>query len=528
LTQLPTTFPSLDNQVARNRAGQYDIRLSYPATLQPGFPRGEKNEPVSGKKIIYGCNFVHRDELPRSAVKQSSGEATALFVIASPVALVDETTGEEAKALVDQMSPMMLEHPVTPLKAVNGETPPMLTPQDSGLSVTTPKTAPSPIPRTTQIEDSVEALDKLEEELEAVNAVAHFGRVISPEMGAARLNGSRAGNGQKPGMKRTPSNTPGRRPVSKPATVRVKPFEPRASVGSSRSLSAGPEDRQPVDGEDVSKQAPASRKVPRLASLAPPKPLARSSKPRTVPTFELPGESVARRLKEQKEARLSLQVSPEQVAKVFQASLPQRAKSTKPPTRPTFELPGEAISRRKREEREARVKSEQEEERKRREFKARPIRTSFAPSTLPRETIASRARQNKTVGDDTLKASGTGRLSMANASTANGSPQSRGRAAAMASSQVSRATSTSTGSVSGKVSTLSAEDFTHQKIRGKEVYARDNQLIEDRERERREREVNAKIAREQAAERSRQLSREWAEKQKRKTQASQPAAASAA
>jgi len=520
--QLSANFPNLDDQVARNRAGQYDIRLSHPATLQLEFPRDETHPPRTGKRIVYGCNFVRRDELPSSTLKRSSGIADTLFVVASPIALVDDVAREEPKVLVDQMSPMMLENPLTPQKALEGETRPSLTPQGSGLSVNSLKSATSPVPRTTQIEDSVEALDKLEEELEAVNAVTHFGRVISPEM-APHTNGSLAAKTQKSRVKRTASNAPAKRPSTKPATVRVKPSEPRVSVGGSRSLSVGPEDRRPADGEDGPKQSHAMRKVQRPASLAAPKPLAKSGKPRTVPTFELPGESVARRLKEQKEARLSMQVSPDQAAKALQASLPQRAKSTKPPTRPTFELPGEAISRRKREEREVRIKADQEEERKRREFKARPIRTSFAPSTLPRETIASRARLNKAAHDDTLKVN-TRRVSMAGTPTTNGSPQSRGRTTAMASSQVSRATSTSTGSGCGMHSTLSAEDAYHQKLRGQEVYARDNQFSEHKERERREREANAKIAREQAAERSRQLSREWAEKQRRKTQAHQAVA----
>ncbi len=42
----------------------------------------------------------------------------------------------------------------------------------------------------------------------------------------------------------------------------------------------------------------------------------------------------------------------------------------------------------------------------------------------------------------------------------------------------------------------------------------DNSLTEDRERERRERENATRLAREQAAERSRQSSRDWAEKQR--------------
>ena len=92
----------------------------------------------------------------------------------------------------------------------------------------------------------------------------------------------------------------------------------------------------------------------------------------------------------------------------------------------------------------------------------------------------------------------------------------------------SRATSTSTGSIHGggvgassvisvsKRSTVSAEDQVQQKVRGREIFSRDNGIAAERERERRDREAAAKAARQDAAERSRQLSREWAEKQKAK------------
>lgn len=68
---------------------------------------------------------------------------------------------------------------------------------------------------------------------------------------------------------------------------------------------------------------------------------------------------------------------------------------------------------------------------------------------------------------------------------------------------------------SGKVvqRTVSASEVQVQRQRGKEIYNRDVKLTEEIERERREREWAAKKAREEAAERGRQASREWAEKQ---------------
>jgi hypothetical protein len=99
-------------------------------------------------------------------------------------------------------------------------------------------------------------------------------------------------------------------------------------------------------------------------------------------------------LKEKREARQAQRESSEDTV-VRSTSGPKIVRSSKPPTRPTFELPGEAISRRKREAQEARLKAQEEEERARREFKAKPLRTSVVPSVVPRDTVASRARQSK-------------------------------------------------------------------------------------------------------------------------------------
>ncbi len=63
---------------------------------------------------------------------------------------------------------------------------------------------------------------------------------------------------------------------------------------------------------------------------------------------------------------------------------------------------------------------------------------------------------------------------------------------------------------------MSAEEVHQQRLRGKEIYHRDNSITVDRDRERREREAAAKAARQEAAERSRVLSREWAQKQKQR------------
>ena len=59
---------------------------------------------------------------------------------------------------------------------------------------------------------------------------------------------------------------------------------------------------------------------------------------------------------------------------------PPPAKSTKPPTKSTFVLPGEAFQRKFKAQKEERQKRMEEEEKKRREFKARPApKTTYKP-----------------------------------------------------------------------------------------------------------------------------------------------------
>ncbi|ORY64406.1 uncharacterized protein BCR38DRAFT_213875 [Pseudomassariella vexata] len=382
----------------------------------------------------------------------------------------------------------------------------------------------SPAKPAARIEDSFQALDQLEEQLEAFDEAALVKQVVSPHMAKGSTNSplARAGSIRTTPQRSRPS------PRAASATVAVKTAEPRRSPSIRKAASMVFLDSPKLKGEDKAPvQTPPKKSTGKgLASLQPPKQPAKSTKPPTVSTFELPGEAVARRLKEQREARLAMQAkATAEQPSASNANAIRRTKSAKAPTRPNFELPGEAISRRKREEREAKLKAQQEEERQRREFKARPVRSGMAPHTLPRETITSRARQSKlTLPENQMHQASPSPhkqqpvVSREPLSNADNQLQSRGRLFTTESmaSQTSRATSSSTGSISGKRSSISIEETQQQRLRGKDVYQGDNSYAQERQREKREREALARIAREQAAERSRMLSREWAEKQKRK------------
>ncbi len=416
--------------------------------------------------------------------------------------------------MIDTVLTPVAASPFAPLHIAverDGVTNTMLSASLDALSLDRAQSVPrSPCSSVSRIEDTIEELDRLEDQFEAVNRMVRVDRVLSPDKEA------RQGNAVKPG------GIAAGKPGYKAGTGSLTNAAAKASANLASTA---------VNTKRLS--------VARPASLLPPKPLAKSSKPSTRPTFELPGEAVARRLKEQREARLAATTAVTAATKPSPSvnAAQNRKPRPRPPTIPTFELPGEAISRRKREEHEAKLRQQEEEERRRREFKARPIRTSINPSTLPRETVASRARQNRASMIGTGAMTGRGlnkpgsgpagnkRLSVQaqNVPGRRALPQdlvSRGRESTLGSSpsarHTSRTASTSTGSISGQRSTVSLEDVQHQKLRGKEIFQRDNILALDREREKHEREAAAKRARQEAAERSRTLSREWAEKQKLK------------
>lgn len=339
------------------------------------------------------------------------------------------------------------------------------------------------------IEDSLEEIDQLEDEIEALTAAA--GRMLVKDTA----------------------------PSSSPRTANSKMMmSPPAS-----------------NGEDM--QTPTSatlRKVARPASLAPPKPIQKAKKAPTMPTFELPGERVARELKEKKAARLSMQLDPQK--KAAQASgVPQRApsvRSSKPATIPDFELPGERYSRLKKERLEQKLKEEEEELRRRRQFKARPSPATGGGGATVRSTFTSRQRQNNggqpepgstgtafsPSSEPSPRAGAAKRQSMtmapstmrkgSNTSASTVSTTTRGRTSSMGSTRVStRATSSSAGSVASasKRSSVSTEELQRQKARAKTIYARDNSAGQSKEQEKREREEAVKLARQKYAQMSRNV-----------------------
>ncbi|EME44357.1 hypothetical protein DOTSEDRAFT_88539 [Dothistroma septosporum NZE10] len=273
---------------------------------------------------------------------------------------------------------------------------------------------------------------------------------------------------------------------------------------------------------------PHSKPRPMSLQFPTPPPPPKSTKAPTQSTFRLPGEEVAARLKAAKEARLARDAE-EQTKKVF------RARAAPPMTK--------APAVRQTSTSKARESIAVGEELKPKTFKARPAPTlTKAPEV--RQTSASKARMSLMSGKPastinagvhkransvaTGRALLGGRLSIVKtpAVPANSVSVSKRPATAMATLNKSRsgiAPIAPAAKPKAAVTTSERPNYLGSSTRtnvlsaaskGKEVFNRAANAKVSAEQQKREKEEAAKKARADAAERSRQLSREWAEKQK--------------
>ncbi|MCJ1342218.1 hypothetical protein MMC31_000398 [Peltigera leucophlebia] len=258
----------------------------------------------------------------------------------------------------------------------------------------------------------------------------------------------------------------------------------------------------------------------------------------------------------------------------------QPTKSTKPPTRSTFELPGEAIARKLKEQREERLKRTEEDPDKKTAFKTRPVRKSSTP--IVKATATSRARlslaakldtSDSSINDQQSSASkpktkrvaakaplpsstealnkrlsvfsankpteeATKRLSstltpLTISKQRNTPANTSARLVRAASTSISNTTAATTAPrrastmimgpppapprpASSIIIVPAPAELAQQKLRGKEVFNRVRVEQDERDRIKREKEEAAKKARAEAAERGRLASREWAERQRLK------------
>lgn len=355
--------------------------------------------------------------------------------------------------------------------------------------------------RISRIEDSVEALDALEEEIEKIG----------------KLMPTTADNLQSPVKTR------------KHATSPSKAVEHKSSSSSrtETSTATAPKSLAKVPSTNARSAAPRPSIQPAVRRVIAPKPgLSLSkleAKSKSPPLVRPAGVSAPSALAKKR------------VSSIHKAPF-QPVKSTKAPTRASFELPGEAFSRKLKEQREERQRHEEEEKFKQPVFKARPVRISHAPEV--RLTAAAKLRLSMAKGAPAhLTTSTEGPLNAKPGQTSILVPlgenkrsstltvakrTTTAKPSANTSARVTRGPSLNASTIGSRKSSASAaprpapsaEDLAHQKVKGKEVFRRNRIEIQEREKAKKEKEDAAKKARIDAAERGRVASRKWAEKQK--------------
>ncbi|OAL48711.1 hypothetical protein IQ07DRAFT_84483 [Pyrenochaeta sp. DS3sAY3a] len=410
----------------------------------------------------------------------------------------------------------------------------------------------SPSKSPMRIEESIDALDALEEALENVGNVASFNdsadeksprkRAFPKSSGTPRAHGKTPMKtaSDTPKVSRTPSAAPRsmkatKTSLARASSVRVPPSKD-VRKGSTETVDYLATKRRPISmhfptpppppkgraptkatfqlsstivaeklkqekEERLKRQAEGVVRKPRPISMPPPP---RSTKPTTKPSFQLPGEKIAAELKAKKEERLRREAEgiPPPVARPASAAPP--LKSSKPPTKPSFELPGAAIAEKLKAQREERLKRQEEAEALKKAAAAAAAKTR---TILPRAPVTVPVREQPGVSIPPP--------------TQTQAQRSSSLASKRSSIQLSLSRSTSTSSANRNSVLISKavvtpEDAAQLRLKGKEVFNRDRYETQSRERERKEKEDAAKKARADAAERGRIASREWAEKQRKK------------
>ncbi|KAK6438027.1 hypothetical protein LTR95_005776 [Oleoguttula sp. CCFEE 5521] len=224
---------------------------------------------------------------------------------------------------------------------------------------------------------------------------------------------------------------------------------------------------------------------------------------------------------------------------------PPPPKSTKPATKSSFQLPGEAVAARLKAAREERLKQDavsgeksvrsvsgtidSNAERKP-AFKARPVPDMLRQTPSVRHTAASRARESIAGGAMPPSSSSGGLKRSSTVTGARQRPMSMSQAPAGL--QISKrptprlSTAAAPTQDSKRITSTSSVVGGGSVNKGKEVFDRVANAKANAEKDKKEKGENAKRARTEAAERSRQMSREWAEKRKAK-KAGPPAPATA-
>lgn len=458
---------------------------------------------------------------------------------ASPMA-VDENSEQSEDSFVQAITSRSPSKP-----SLNVETTTAISPSKSPRSVARPMSMMSTRSamlsdyspgKQSRIEDTVDQLDALEDALEEfgqdLSQIAENNGLTSPTLAISKLkigDMSYTKATLKPAVATPPAaaaagqKTPARnvaapRTTTKPGVSHTKPLvKPRATSASATSRPAKPAVEKNSSSKTPSKVAapvaPKAKTRPISALVKTPFVPARSAKPTTTASFELPGEAIARKLKAQREERKARE---EERAK-------NAASNPRPVAKPTTSQQGTARST---------FRSSVYGSNSSSTTAPKPI--APPPSTLkpqvPRQRPVSVMAMPTNSEFSTARPALKRQASTSTFSSARTTSFSNSIKSMSSASRTSSMTSTAPSITITNVSKapcvtaagprhLSAQDRFASKQRGKQIFQKDKDEKEDREREKKEKEEAARKAREEAAERGRQASREWAERQRRKMMA---------
>lgn len=366
----------------------------------------------------------------------------------------------------------------------------------------------TPGKRISRIEDSVEALDALEEEIEIIGGlIPNTSEPQSPTKSKKQTKLSTNPTGPKAnGLVRVKKSTA--------APLKAKTTNPSTSARLAASrLSIQPPAKKTKSTNPPRGGVPNQKRD--LTTRKPASTLSTSTESSQVPLRK-------------------------RVSSIHKTPF-QPAKSTKAPTRAVFELPGDAVARRLKEHREERLKREEEKKPEQHVVKPRPVRLSHAAevklsvATKARLSMARGEPLNHTITNNDARTIKplvrTGSIAPAGAnkrlSTLSVAKRTSNPPAANSSAPLTRTPSLGVAAAPRNPSASGAprpaptgEDLANQKVKGKEVFGRTKVEIMEREKAKRDKDDAVKKARAEAAEKGRAASRDWAEKQKlRKTEA---------
>ncbi|SLM34091.1 hypothetical protein LPUS_02768 [Lasallia pustulata] len=264
--------------------------------------------------------------------------------------------------------------------------------------------ARSPAKSTTRIEDSINAIDALEDAIEeigeclpAVSADAQS--PVTDKEASKTSRGQTKATTPKPvtNENNTASAKPALKkvPASRPSTVKRTPIPPPSKTLPSRrshisnvraSLPAKTRSTPPA-------KTPRQPSTTKASTTA--KPARQLTTTNTSTSDKLPTNTstAAKPLSTTTSTPLAPPTTTSRPVSSTHKPPFHPTKSLKPPTRPSFSLPGDAISRKLKEAREERQRAEEAAAAQKRQFKARPVRLSQAP-VLVKNTAASRARMS--------------------------------------------------------------------------------------------------------------------------------------